>query len=354
MAGCTSGGGPEPSAAGSGTVRTYYVAAEQVVWDYAPDGRDVAAGTPFGAAAEVFVAPGPDRVGSRYVKCVYRGYADASFRTPSAREGYLGLLGPVLHAEVGDTVEVVFRNRCSFPTSVHPHGVRYAKSSEGAPYGDGTTGADRADDAVPTGGSHTYRWEVPERSGPGAMEGSSVAWMYHSHSDEIADVNAGLSGFLVVTARGRARPDGSPKDVDREVFSLFEVMDENASPLLTANVARLRHRPSLEDEDFQESNLMHAVNGYVFGNGPRLTLRLGEHVRWYVMGMGNEVDLHTPHWHGTTAEVMGMRTDVVQLLPAGMHTADLQPDKAGTWLFHCHVNDHLAAGMQALYDVQPA
>jgi hephaestin len=34
-----------------------------------------------------------------------------------------------------------------------------------------------------------------------------------------------------------------------------------------------------------------------------------------------------------------------------MVTADMQPDDPGTWLFHCHVADHVTAGMQALYDV---
>ena len=33
------------------------------------------------------------------------------------------------------------------------------------------------------------------------------------------------------------------------------------------------------------------------------------------MSMGTEVDLHTPHWHGNTVTVNGMRMDVVSLLP---------------------------------------
>jgi len=69
------------------------------------------------------------------------------------------------------------------------------------------------------------------------------------------------------------------------------------------------------------------------------------------MAMGTEVDLHTPHWHGNTVVSNGMREDVVQLLPASMLTADMVPDDVGTWLFHCHVNDHIVAGMQALYTV---
>ena len=70
------------------------------------------------------------------------------------------------------------------------------------------------------------------------------------------------------------------------------------------------------------------------------------------MAMGTEVDLHTPHWHGNTVTAMGMRTDVVSLLPATMITADMEPDAPGTWLFHCHVADHISAGMQALFNVK--
>ena len=73
---------------------------------------------------------------------------------------------------------------------MHPHGVFYKKESEGAQYNDGTTGADKADDAVPPGGTHNYTWQVPERAGPTAHEGSSALWMYHSHVDEIRDVAA--------------------------------------------------------------------------------------------------------------------------------------------------------------------
>jgi hephaestin len=195
----------------------------------------------------------------------------------------------------------------------------------------------------------TYTWEAVGRSGPGPMDGESAVWMYHSHADEIADVYAGLTGFLVVTAKGKAKPDGSPKAVDREVFSLYEVDDENQSPLLEANLRGVT--ADTEDEDFVESNLMHAVNGYVYGNGPAVRLTKGQRTRWYLMAMGTEVDVHTPHWHGNTVVANGMRTDVVSLLPAGMLSADMTPDATGSWLFHCHVGDHIAAGMQARYEV---
>jgi hephaestin len=47
----------------------------------------------------------------------------------------------------------------------------------------------------------------------------------------------------------------------------------------------------------------------------------------------------------------GMRTDMESLLPGMMMTADMVPDNPGIWLFHCHVNDHIAAGMQMRYEV---
>ena len=339
-----------------GTTRTYYISADQVDWNYAPAGMNEITGKPFDDVADTYVKTGPGRIGSTYEKCLYRGYTDSSFRRLQQRsesERYLGLLGPVIRAEVGDTIKVVFRNTCPFPASVHPHGVFYAKSSEGAPYNDGTHGAKKADDAVPTGGTHTYVWEVPPRAGPGPDDGSSVMWMYHSHTDEVSDTYAGLMGPMEITRRGMARPDGSPKDVDREIFALFSVMNENQSPFLDANIKRFAEPPAPDpdDEDFQESNLMHSINGYVFGNQPMITMHRGEHVRWYVMSMGTEVDLHTPHWHGNTVTVNGMRMDVVSLLPATMVVADMVPDDAGIWLFHCHVNDHIRAGMLTRYKV---
>ena len=65
---------------------------------------------------------------------------------------------------------------------MHPHGVFYDKDSEGASYDDGTSGADKEDDAVPPGKTHTYTWKVPERAGPGPNDPSSIVWLYHSHT----------------------------------------------------------------------------------------------------------------------------------------------------------------------------
>src|SRR4051794_28209631 len=117
--------------------------------------------------------------------------------------------GPGIPAEARAAFGVAFPNPSPFPARGHPPGAFYEKASEGAPYNDGTGGADKADDRIPPGGRHTYTWKVPPRAGPGPGDGSSVMWMYHSHSDEVADTYAGLMGPMEITARGMARPDGS-------------------------------------------------------------------------------------------------------------------------------------------------
>lgn len=342
-----------------GVTRTYYIAADEIDWNYAPEGRNLITGEPFDDAANVFVQQGQHRIGSTYRKAVYREYTDATFTRlkPVAPEWrHLGTLGPVIRASVGDKLRVVFRNNATRPYSIHTHGVKYAKDGEGAPYNDGTSGADKADDAVRPGRTFTYNWEVPGRAGPGPHDENSVMWMYHSHVDEIKDTNTGLMGPMIITAAGQAQPDGRPVGVDREFVANFTVSNENESHYLDDNIQRFADDPAGTDpanEEFQESNLMHSINGYVYGNQPLMKAKLGESVRWYTMAMGTEVDLHTPHWHGTTVTTMGMRMDVVELLPASMKTSDMFADNPGTWLFHCHVNDHITAGMMTRFSVTP-
>jgi FtsP/CotA-like multicopper oxidase with cupredoxin domain len=342
-----------------GKTRTYYIAADEVKWNYAPTGKNQITGMLLAddEKASVYTISGKDRIGSTYLKCLYRGYTDSTFITRESEDEnwkHLGILGPVIHAEVGDTIKVVFKNNCRIPTSIHPHGVFYDKASEGAPYNDGVPVSDKPGAEIETGKTFTYEWKVPLRAGPGPHDPSSIVWMYHSHVDEVSDTYAGLIGPMIITKKGEANPDGTPKGVDKEFVTMFSVMNENNSPYLDYNVQTFTQDPSsvnANDEDFEESNLMHSINGYVFGNLPGLVMKENTHVRWYVAGVGTEVDLHTPHWHGETLLMNGMRTDMVELLPMSMKVLDMYPDNSGTWLYHCHVNDHILAGMQALFTV---
>jgi FtsP/CotA-like multicopper oxidase with cupredoxin domain len=356
-------GAGNPTAGGK--TRTYYIAADEVTWDYVPGGRDDIAGQPYADTA--FFNRGPARpVGTIYHKVLYREYTDSTFHTLKPRPPeweHLGFLGPLIRGVVGDTLRIVFRNNGGRPYSIHPHGVFYAKSSEGVPYNDGTGGSDKADDGVMPGATYVYSWQVPERAGPGPMDGSSVMWMYHSHVDEVRDINTGLFGPMLITARGKARPDGSPIDVDREIVASFMQVEEQDSWLVQNNLlpspdSLFRMGPKANPSLLQDGYpwfVKFTINGFVHGSMPLsdLTLRKGEHVRWYLMSSTNDFDFHAPHWHGNTVILNGMRTDVAQLSMMQMATADMVPDDIGTWLFHCHVSFHNEEGMAVRYRVTP-
>jgi hephaestin len=357
-----------------GKTRTYYVAAEEMNWNYAPSGRDEAMGHPFDELEKGYTEPGPHHIGRVYKKALYREYTDGSFSTLKGRaadEQYLGLLGPVLRGEVGDTIKVVFKNLASRPYSMHPHGVLYQKDSEGADYSDSTGAADKTDGGVPSGSMHTYVWQIPERAGPGPNDPSSVFWLYHSHADELQDIASGLFGVIVVTRHGMALADGRPRDVEHEFVSMFIALNENESWYLEENINAQMTDPkgvnraesklitpggmagTIAGTGFVDTNIKWTINGYLYGNMPMMTMKQGDRVRWYVATLGDFNNAHTPHWHGNTVMVAGQRTDVLSIVSAQMVTADMQPDAPGIWLYHCHISDHMLTGMVARYEVKP-
>jgi FtsP/CotA-like multicopper oxidase with cupredoxin domain len=358
------GPAPTPPTAVAARTRTYYIAADNVTWDYVPGGRDEIAGRPYVDSAFFAKAP-PVAVATTFHKVLYREYTDSSFATLKPRPpewAHLGFLGPVIRAVVGDTIRLVFRNNAQRPYSVHPHGVFYEKQDEGAPYNDGVSAANKGGDSVPPGTTHVYVWPVPARAGPGPMDGSSIMWMYHSHVDEVRDINTGLLGAMIITARAKARSDGSPNDVDREVVTAFAQVHEDDSWLAGENLLSrdsLDHmQPIPSPREVQAAYPWFSkftINGFIRGSMPlsSLTFRRGQRVRWYVMSSTNDFDFHAPHWHGNTTLIAGMRTDVATLGFMGMAIADMQPDNPGTWLFHCHVSFHNSAGMAVRYQVTP-
>jgi FtsP/CotA-like multicopper oxidase with cupredoxin domain len=354
-------------------IRTYYVAADEVEWDYAPGGVNKMMGMKFDGYSKVFVERGPHRIGSIYRKALYREYTDETFAHLKPRPAEWessGILGPILRAEVGDTIRLIFKNNATHPYSMHPHGVFYKKDSEGALYEDGTSGSDKRDDAVPPGKTHVYTWEVPERAGPGPNDPSSIVWLYHSHSYEMRDVHSGLVGAIIISRRGASDAAGKPKDVDREFVCLFMLFDENQSWYLDYNIQTYTSDPKAVNKSefipvdadgnlaaagtgFSVANGKFAINGYIYGTGPVMTMKKGERVRWYLVGLGEGFSFHTPHWHGNVVLQDGKRTDVVSLMQAQMVTVDMVPDDPGTWMFHCHLDDHMEAGMMAFYKVEP-
>lgn len=185
---------------------------------------------------------------------------------------------------------------------------------------------------------------------------------------ELQDVNTGLIGAIIVTRNGMALPDGRPKGVDHNFVVLFMIFNENDSWFLNHNINAFTTDPlhvnrlesstadpkgnfDLMGTGFVNQNLRYTINSYQYADGPMIRMKNGEHVRWYLITVGDGLNTHTPHWHGNTVLVRGHRTDVVSLAPAQMVTADMWPNNPGIWLLHCHFSDHMAGGMSALYQV---
>jgi hephaestin len=84
--------------------RVYFVAAEEVVWNYAPTRVD----------------PGPWGRKTRYPKGRF------ITRTPEAPAQ--GILGPMIRGVVGDPLKIVLWNKSQMPVSLHAHGTREHES----------------------------------------------------------------------------------------------------------------------------------------------------------------------------------------------------------------------------------
>nr|XP_056714332.1 ferroxidase HEPHL1 [Euleptes europaea] len=332
-----------------GTVRTHYLAAEEVEWDYAPNKswaekeNSMSKEESYG---HVFVSQGEDRIGSKYKKVVYREYKSGDFteyKKRTARELHLQILGPLIRAEVGDSILIVFKNKASRPYSVAAHGVEEAGGIETR--------------ITMPGAISVYRWNVPERSGPGITDPNCITWVYYSTVHFVKDMSSGLIGPLIICRKGVLNAEGLRRDVDREFVLLFMVFDENKSWYLKENIEKyLLKNPKKfnHTDDFMEGNMMHAINGKIYYNLPGLTMKEGEDTNWYLIGMGNEIDLHTAHFHGETflfKTEHEHRGDVYDLFPGTFQTVELVACNPGTWLLHCHVNDHIHAGMETTYTI---
>ena len=226
------------------------------------------------------------------------------------RAGAGGIPGPLIRARVGDELRIHFKNLDTLrdqPHSMHFHGVEYEPSSDGIwlPLHSGKGGN------VKPGQTFTYELT--------AGRGSAGVWPYHDHSASMEDsIAGGMFGALSIA--GRARAARRPR-VRRRVRALARLPDDQR--------ARVRRQ--------------HA------GVPSRASAR---RVQWDVIAMGDE--FHTFHVHGHRWRTDGgTPEDTRGLGPAESFRVRWREDAPGTWLYHCHVETHMAQGMIGLYRVRP-
>ena len=285
--------------AASGAVREYWVAAVPATWNMVPNQRDAITGTSYFAADTVL----PTVVYRRYTPHWRRPLRNVGSGTSNQDL----IPGPLLHARVGDRILVHFKNLDRLygrPHSMHFHGVHYRPSSDGA-YLPGFSGRD-AD--VKPGQVWTYRLL--------AGRDSAGVWPYHDHSPSMdTSIAGGMYGMLSILGRHERAPD-------RELEVVFAPMGQ-----------------------FQ------TIDGRAFvGNTPVFRSRVGDVVQWDVMAMGSEH--HTFHVHGHRwRDAGGTPRDTQTVGPAETYRIRWREDAPGTWLYHCHVEAHMMAGMIGIYRV---
>ena len=281
------------AAEAGGQRREYWIRAEPVRWNIVPTGRDemmdkkVKGKTKFNAYA-------------------YRPYTPG-FAAPL---GPATIPGPLIEAEIGDTVVVNFQNKLDTPVTMHPHGIFYAQEMDGAYKGRYTDPGG----FVQKKQIFQYVWE--------AREGTEGAWLYHDHGPmDPLPVFKGLFGPLIVREAGDAAPD-------REFFIAFHSFSPTATGLNT---------------NFS------CVNGRAYaGNTPTLEANVGENVAFHVFAIDN--NFHTFHVHGHRwTDDSGTVVDNKTLGPGDSFTAAFTEDNPGRWFYHCHVFSHLHEGMNGWY-----
>jgi manganese oxidase len=284
----------------SGAVRNVWVGAAPVTWNMVPNQRDAIMGTTFDPSQTVF----PTVVYRRYT----RDWGRPLHNAPNGSSNQNLIPGPLIRARVGDRIRVHFKNLDTLheqPHSMHFHGVHYRPSSDGA-FLPGVSGRDAE---VMPGQTWTYRLR--------AGRDSVGAWPYHDHSPSMEEsIHGGMWGMLSIRGRRERLPD-------REFVVVF-------APMGT----------------FQ------TIDGRAFvGNTPVFRSRVGEVVQWDVMAMGSEH--HTFHVHGHRWRAPdGSPRDTATVGPAESFRIRWRERDPGTWLYHCHVETHMAEGMIGTYRVR--
>jgi zinc transporter ZupT len=217
--------------------------------------------------------------------------------------------GPTIHVRQGDTLRVIFTNHLPASTTIHWHGMAVPADM------DGTPGFSQA--PVQPGHSFIYQFAVKQ---PGT-------YIYHTHVDDLNQLDRGLYGAVVVEPSVPIAPR-----VDRDYLMLISSW-----------------------KVFSSTENYFSINGKSYPLGKPFLVRRGERVRVREIDISG-TEFHTMHLHGHHFEVVavdGQAVDpahrqtmsTVTLGPGEMRDIEFVADASpGTWMFHCHVADHMMNG----------
>ena len=249
--------------------------------------------------------------------------------------------GPLIRANVGDTIRVHLTNKTNLSHSMHVHGFEYTVEHDGSQMSPAGTSM------VPPGKTWTYVFKATR---PGL-------YPYHCHSDDryplSVHIQQGLQGAILIDDPAKPLPPAKEylvilnETYDKPVQSIGHSCSYCAmnSKFFALNS---RQWPLPQAYNVQTGQIEHP------------TAKSGEKVRFLVTNLGN--DIHTFHLHGhplykrpsgnwgTTELVDGDNIDVLTAETAVLETTALSP---GNWLYHCHMDVHAELGMMGKFIVTP-
>jgi hypothetical protein len=230
--------------------------------------------------------------------------------------GYNGRVhGPTLEAVEGDLVRIYVTNRLPAPTSVHWHGFILPSGM------DGVAGLNQK--PIQPGETFKYEFRLVQNG----------TFMYHSHHDEMTQMQLGMMGLFVVHPK---TPEADPPDRDYAILlSEWEI-----------EVGAMRPDPN-EMTDFN----IFTMNGRSFPGTQALVAKTGERVR-VRLGNLSSMSHHAIHLHGhnfLVTETDGGRIpeagrwpETTVIVPTGStRTFKVGPVYPGDWAMHCHMLHHV-------------
>jgi uncharacterized cupredoxin-like copper-binding protein len=220
--------------------------------------------------------------------------------------------GPVIEVEVGDRVAVVVHNELPIGTDVHFHGIRVPFEDDGV--------APITQDVIEPGATYTYTFTAEE----------PAVGMFHAHfAGETAVANGLLGTFLVGhMPLPTSLPGGAGLESQGPVPT--HVAQELPMVLNDTGVLGL------------------TINGKSFPATQPIVANDGD---WLMVHYENEgVQAHPMHLHQFPQLVIAKDglaldhpywADTILVGPGERYTVLIHADRVGTWVWHCHILNHV-------------
>ncbi len=225
---------------------------------------------------------------------------------------YNGMVpGPRIDLQVGDRVEITLTNNLPMGTDIHMHGIDLPNDQDGV--------APITQDLITSGQTFTYRFTATE----------PAIGMYHAHAHGETEIPNGLFGTMYI--------GDIPAPAGRTISGIT----------IPADLA-IAHDVPMVLNDAGVIGL--TLNAKSFPATAPLAVNNGDWVKVTYFNEGMQA--HPMHLHGFEQIVYAKdgepldqpyAADTILIGPGERYTVLFHADQVGTWVWHCHILNHVEA-----------